>query len=129
MTMASDAQAPRTGARTPAILRIGLRELRGGLKGFKIFIACLALGVMVIAAVGALGDALRAGFLKQGQSILGGDVTFMRSHTRATVAERAAFDRFGIEPVETVEDFLRKLADGSVGVGFLADDGLSLIHI
>ena len=39
-----------------------MRELRGGLKGFRIFIACLALGVMVIAAVGALGDAMRAGF-------------------------------------------------------------------
>lgn len=110
MTMASDAQAPRTGARTPAILRIGLRELRGGLKGFKIFIACLALGVMVIAAVGALGDALRAGFLKQGQSILGGDVTFMRSHTRATVAERAAFDRLGrVSETSTMRTMARRL--------------------
>jgi putative ABC transport system permease protein len=32
-------------------LRIALRDLRGGLRGFGIFIACLALGVMTIAAV------------------------------------------------------------------------------
>ena len=61
-----------------------MRELRGGLKGFQIFIACLALGVMVIAAVGALGDALRAGFARQGETILGGDMTFARMHIRAS---------------------------------------------
>ena len=30
------------------------RELRGGLKGFRIFIACLALGVAAIAEVGTV---------------------------------------------------------------------------
>jgi putative ABC transport system permease protein len=43
------------------VLKLGVRELRSGFKGFRIFIASLALGVMVIAAVGALADALRAG--------------------------------------------------------------------
>ena len=50
------------GAGTLAMVRLGARELRSGLSGFYVFIACLALGVMVIAAVGALGDALIAGF-------------------------------------------------------------------
>ena len=31
--------------------RFALRELRGGLKGFYIFIACIALGVAAIAGV------------------------------------------------------------------------------
>ena len=43
------------------MLKIGARELRSGLSGFYVFIACLALGVMVIAAVGALGDELADG--------------------------------------------------------------------
>ena len=30
------------------------RELRGGLRGFRIFLACLALGVAAIAAVGTV---------------------------------------------------------------------------
>lgn len=77
------------------MVRIGLRELRGGLSGFYVFIACLALGVMVIAAVGALGDALVAGFERQGRTILGGDMTFARMHARATDAERSELSKLG----------------------------------
>ncbi|MEQ1652841.1 MAG: FtsX-like permease family protein [Hyphomicrobium sp.] len=103
----SPAQSWRT------VFRIGLRELRGGLKGFGIFIACLALGVMVIAAVGALGDAMRAGFSKQGETILGGDVTFARMHVRATDAERKALDAIGVvSETSTMRTMARRL-DGS----------------
>ncbi len=70
------------------VLRLALRELRSGLKGFYVFIACVALGVMVITAVGGLTDALRAGFERQGEAILGGDVVLSRMHARATGAER-----------------------------------------
>ena len=35
-------------------LRYALRELRGGLRGFYVFIACIALGVMAIAGVGSV---------------------------------------------------------------------------
>ena len=34
--------------------RFALREMRGGLRGFRIFLACLALGVAAIAAVGTV---------------------------------------------------------------------------
>ena len=97
MTVAAVEQRPVSGnsANWPVIFRIGLRELRTGLKGFKIFIACIALGVAVISAVGALADALGAGFARQGATILGGDVTFARMHLKATAAERAAFDALG----------------------------------
>jgi putative ABC transport system permease protein len=68
-------------------LRLALRELRNGLQGFYVFIGCIALGVMVITGVGALADALRAGFESQGRRILGGDVTVARVHKRADEAE------------------------------------------
>jgi putative ABC transport system permease protein len=71
------------------IVRLAFRELRSGLGGFYIFIACVALGVMVITAVGTLADALRAGFDSQGARILGGDVTFSRMHARSEGEERA----------------------------------------
>jgi putative ABC transport system permease protein len=74
-------------ARLPLPLRFAAREMRAGLRGFYVFVACVALGVMVITGVGALGDALKAGFEKQGRAILGGDVTFARSHMRADPAE------------------------------------------
>ena len=36
------------------------RELRGGLRGFRVFLACLALGVAAIAAVGTVRAAIEA---------------------------------------------------------------------
>lgn len=80
---------PRPGRRSRASLVVGLawRELRSGLGGFYTFIACVALGVAVITAVGALSDGLRAGFERQGEMLLGGDVALSRPHQRAQPAE------------------------------------------
>lgn len=58
----------------PVSLRFALRELRGGLKGFKVFMACLILGVTAIAAVGSLTSSIEEGLKNEGQSILGGDI-------------------------------------------------------
>lgn len=93
----ADRTAPgtRPGISLLRVITLALRELRSGLNGFYIFIACVALGVAVITAIGALSDALRAGFERQGRTILGGDVTFARMHTRATPEERQWFDAQG----------------------------------
>ena len=89
-------ETPRDGERRlPLMLAIAGRELRSGLSGFRIFIACVALGVMVITGVGAVSDALRAGFERQGEAILGGDATLSRTHVRAVGEERAVIDTFG----------------------------------
>ena len=37
------------------------RELRGGVRGFRIFLLCLMLGVAIIAAVGSLSASIMAG--------------------------------------------------------------------
>ncbi len=70
-------------------LRLALRELRGGVRGFYIFIACLALGVMAIAAVGSLTGALTEGLADQSRVILGGDVAFSLIQREVSPAERA----------------------------------------
>ena len=103
--------APKTN--WPTIVRIGLRGLRSGLSGFKIFIACIALGVAVIAAVGALADAMSAGFSRQGRTILGGDMTFSRMHVRATGEERAALEQLGsVSETVTLRTMARRLDGG-----------------
>lgn len=79
---------PRSGISLTGIVRLAVRELRSGVRGFQVFIACVALGVMVITGVGALSDALRSGFERQGEMILGGDAVLTRSHVRASSAER-----------------------------------------
>ncbi len=57
-------------------LRFALRELRGGLRGFYVFIACIALGCMAIAGVGSVAAGLASGLAREGQVILGGDLSF-----------------------------------------------------
>ena len=57
-------------------LRYALRELRGGLRGFYVFIACIALGVMAIAGVGSVAACLGDGLAREGRTLLGGDVAF-----------------------------------------------------
>ena len=69
-------------------LSLALREQRNGLTGFYVFIACVALGVAVITGVGALADALRSSFERQGEALLGGDVTLSRPHRPVEGEER-----------------------------------------
>ena len=74
MTIASE---PVHDGRTASLaLRYALRELRGGLRGFYVFIACIALGVMAIAGVGSVAASLGEGLAREGRTLLGGDVAF-----------------------------------------------------
>lgn len=54
--------------------RFARRDLRGGLKGLRIVIACLALGVAAIAGVGTLAAAVEETLRADGRRILGGDL-------------------------------------------------------
>ena len=55
-------------------LRIARRELRGGIAGLRIVLACLALGVAAIAAIGTLREGIERGLAQDGARILGGDI-------------------------------------------------------
>lgn len=72
-------------------LRIALRELRGGVRGFGVFLACLAIGVTAIAGVGSFARALSDGMLREGGRILGGDIAFSLIHRQANPAEMDFF--------------------------------------
>src|ERR1700752_3896015 len=74
MTIASDSIHGDRPASLP--LRYALRELRGGLRGFYVFITCIALGVMAIAGVGSVAASLSEGLAREGRTLLGGDVAF-----------------------------------------------------
>ncbi len=70
-------------------LTLARREMRGGIKGFRVFIACLALGVAAIAGVGSLADAVTRGLRDDGRRLLGGDVELSFTHREATPEQRA----------------------------------------
>ncbi|MFC0284390.1 ABC transporter permease [Camelimonas abortus] len=76
-------------------IRLALRELRGGLRGFGVFLGCIILGVAAIAAVSSVSRALTEGLAREGRAILGGDlaVTFVQREPDAT--ERAWLERLG----------------------------------
>jgi putative ABC transport system permease protein len=78
----------------PLSWRFAAREMRAGVRGFRIFLACLALGVAAIAAASSTAEAFRRGLAEEARTILGGDLAV--SAGRAfTGAERAAFERTG----------------------------------
>ena len=115
----------RSGKSAAALsLRYALRELRGGLRGFYVFIACIALGVMAIAGVGSVAASLSDGLAREGRNLLGGDVsfvlfqreakprevTFLRSRGQVSVAAtlrgmaRAADGRLALVEMKAVDD-------------------------
>ena len=67
----------------PLSFRYAGRELRSGVRGFRIFLACLALGVAAIAAAGSTAEAFRRGLASEAQEILGGDVAASSDHAFA----------------------------------------------
>ena len=84
-----------SGSAMPLMLRLAWRDLRGGLKGFRIFLACIALGVAAITGVGSVSDGLSDGLARESRTILGGDVSFSLIHRQLTDEERAFLQRYG----------------------------------
>lgn len=72
--------------------RLARRELRGGVKGFRIFLACLFLGVAAIAGVGSLSQAMLQGLRDDGHALLGGEVDLRLIHQPATEEQIAWLD-------------------------------------
>ena len=73
-------------------LRLARREMRSGLGGFRLFIACLALGVTAIAAILSFSRAIEEGLRADAREILGGDVAVSLLYREAT-PEQMAFLR------------------------------------
>ncbi|KIL98009.1 putative ABC transporter permease protein [Paramagnetospirillum magnetotacticum MS-1] len=61
-------------------LTFARRELRGGLKGFRVLVACLALGVAAIAGAGSLRAAFDAALAEDSRAMLGGDLDIRQTH-------------------------------------------------
>jgi putative ABC transport system permease protein len=93
------------------VLRLALRELRAGIAGFRVFLACIALGVMAIAAVSSLAQSLSDGLARDGSMILGADVSFSLIHREASPQERAFLARNGQLSVAATMRAMARAAD------------------
>ncbi len=64
--------------------RLARREMRSGLGGFRLFIACLGLGVAAIAAILSFSRAVEEGLRADAREILSGDVAISLLYREAT---------------------------------------------
>jgi putative ABC transport system permease protein len=114
MTMASEPASRDRAA--PLALRYALRELRGGLRGFYVFIACIALGVMAIAGVGSVAASLGDGLAREGRTLLGGDVAFSLIQREAKPAEVAFLRSRGAVSVAATLRAMARSGDGRLAL-------------
>ncbi len=75
--------------------RLAWRELRGGIRGLRIFLACLVLGVTAIAGIGSLAASVVAGIAADAQVLLGGDAEARLAYRSASPPERAFLEQSG----------------------------------
>lgn len=80
---------------------LALRDMRGGLKGLRLLLICLFLGVTGLAGVGSLGNAITAELDTRGREILGGDIEMRVAQREADASERQAFAQLG-QVAETI---------------------------
>lgn len=107
-----------------AAARLARRELRGGIKGFRLLVACLALGVAAIAASGSIKASFHRALTEDGRALLGGDAELSQSYHPLTPQQRQKLENYA-----TVSDVasLRAMAKAGAShrlVELKAVDGL-----
>jgi len=79
----------------PLAFRLALREMRGGLRGFYIFMLCILLGTAAIAGVNSVARSMTSAIDAQGQEILAGDLRFGLKNREASAVELAYIKSLG----------------------------------
>jgi len=103
----------RGGATLTLAWRFALRELRGGLSGFYIFLACIALGVAAISGVNGVALSITSGITEEGRTLLGGDLSFRTVQRQLSPAERSWLAERGTLSEAATMRAMARLPDGS----------------
>jgi putative ABC transport system permease protein len=93
--------------------RFALRELRGGLSGFRVFLACIALGVAAIGAVSSVAGGISGSIEREGRAILGGDIGFELVQREAQPDEVKRIEMLGTTSKSMNLRSMARLPDGS----------------
>ncbi len=130
MTPATERVAERATERVAATMRqpgwaqivwtLARRELRGGVKGFRVFFLCLVLGVSAIASVGAVRTAFVRGLDSESRELMGGDISVTLTHRPMNAEERAFIEARGaVSYIASMRSMARR--DGSGGAARLIE--------
>ncbi len=105
--------SPNGAADLKLAFRFALRELRGGLTGFYVFLACIALGVAAISGVNAVALSITSGIVEEGKTLLGGDAAFSTTQRTLTDDERSWLKTKGSISEAATMRAMARLPDGS----------------
>ena len=104
-------------------LRLARRELRGGLRGFGVFLTCLFLGVFSISAIGSFTESAKSGLLADASGLLGGDFEIRMAHRQLTdaaaefLATRGSLSQVTTMRTMVADDAGNKRGKNDVAVG------------
>lgn len=88
------------------------RELRGGVKGFRVFFLCLVLGVSAIASVGAVRTAFIRGIDSESRDLMGGDISVSLTHRAMSEEERGFMEARGqVSYTASMRSMARKVSE------------------
>ena len=87
------------------------RELRTGTAGFRVFLACLALGVAAIAGVGAVSQAIQEALQRDARALAGGDIIVQTSYEPPAPPAMAYLQQESVRLSEGLE--MRVMAGGA----------------
>ena len=93
-------------------LVLARRELRAGARGFRILIACLALGVGTIASVQSLSRDILGGIEAQGRSLLGGDIAIRTIYHGVNADQLRTLEGYGTVSESVDLRGMARTADG-----------------
>ena len=96
-----------------AAANIAGRELRGGFRRFRILLACLAIGVASVAAVGSVRTSIEQGMTREGAALLGGDAEIEFTYRFADEAEVSWMQENSRSISEIVEFRSMAVVDGA----------------
>lgn len=97
-------------------LRFARRELRGGFAGFRLMMACLALGVAAIAGIGSFSATIGESLQNDARALLGGDVELRLTHQKATPEQRAYLDAQGpVSAIATMRAMAATISSATIG--------------
>jgi putative ABC transport system permease protein len=77
-------------------LRLARTEFAAGLAGLRLFIACIAIGTLMLSSVWMLGAALSGAFAVNGRLIMGGDAEIADLSTPMPQQAVDALSRLGV---------------------------------
>lgn len=75
---------------------LAISELRQGWKHFSVFVACLVLGVAVMACVNTFGAVVKKSLQNEAQSLLGGDMEIRIRGMEATTEQQQFIQKYGM---------------------------------